>query len=73
MSFFVLVFGLSVPFWVVGAMTDLELRPGLPLASLMAICPAVAAAIQIERKQGRAGVLRWLRRLFSHRASGAGL
>ena len=73
MSFFVLVFGLSVPFWVMGALTELQLRPGLPLASLMAICPAAAAAILIERAQGRAGVLRWLRRSFGHRRSGPGL
>ncbi len=73
MSFFVLVFVLSVPFWVVGALTDLEFRPGLPLASLMTICPPAAAAILVDREQGRAGVLRWLRRSFDHRRSGPGL
>lgn len=32
LRFLVLVFVLSVPFWLLGALTDLELLPGLPVA-----------------------------------------
>jgi uncharacterized protein len=71
-SYFLLVFALSIPFWVVGAVTGLELRPGLPVAALMAVCPAAAAVILIARGQGRAGVLRWLSRCFDRRRIGIG-
>ncbi len=45
MSFFLLVLALSAPFWIAGAVTGLELLPGLPLAAIMGVCPAAAAAI----------------------------
>lgn len=32
-AFFVLVLGLSVPFWLAGWLTDLEFLPGLPPSS----------------------------------------
>lgn len=47
LSFFLLVFALSVPFWVIGAATGVELLPGLPVAGLMAFCPAIAASILV--------------------------
>ncbi len=42
LTFFALVFGLSIPFWLIGAATDLQLMPGLPLSALMAFCPLAA-------------------------------
>lgn len=45
LAFFTLVFALSLPFWVLGYVFDVELMPGLPLASLMVVCPALAAVI----------------------------
>jgi hypothetical protein len=45
--FFLLVFTLSVPFWLIGAVTELRLLPGLPVSSLMFVCPAMAAAILV--------------------------
>lgn len=44
-AFFALVFALTLPFWVLGAVVDWELMPGLPLSSLMVISPALAAFI----------------------------
>jgi hypothetical protein len=38
-AFFALAFALSIPFWIIGGVTDLEIVPGLPVAALMAICP----------------------------------
>jgi CAAX protease family protein len=61
-KFFLLVLGLSIPFWIVGGITPLELLPGLPLGALMSFCPAVAACILIYREQGAAGVTQLLQR-----------
>jgi uncharacterized protein len=47
LTFFLLVFALSVPFWLMGAVTGLELLPGLPVSSLMACCPLLAALILV--------------------------
>ena len=43
MKFFLLVFALSIPFWLAGGLTDLQLMPGLPVSALMAFCPMTAA------------------------------
>jgi hypothetical protein len=61
-KFFVLVFALSVPFWVVGAVTDLQLMPGLSVSALMAFCPMVAAAILVYREDRLESVAELLRR-----------
>jgi CAAX protease family protein len=66
-SFFLLVFALSVPFWIVGGATGADLGPGVPLAALMAICPGLAALILSYRREGRAGVLRLVRRSLDYR------
>lgn len=60
--FFALVFALSIPFWVLGAISDRELMPGLPLSSLMVVCPALAALILRWRVFGRRGALAFLTR-----------
>ena len=64
LKFFLLVFALSIPFWLAGGMTDLELMPGLPVSALMAFCPIAAALILAGREGGRAGVTALLRRAF---------
>jgi uncharacterized protein len=60
--FLVLVFALSVPFWLLGTTTHLELLPGLPVAALAACNPMIAAAILVYRENGRSGVAKLLRR-----------
>lgn len=62
--FFLLVFALSVPFWLLGAATGLELLPGLPIASLMTFCPMLAAVILVYRENKIAGVTSLLKRAF---------
>ena len=62
LKFFLLVFALSLPFWLAGAMTDLQLMPGLPVSALMAFCPMGAALILVHRQSGRAGVTELLAR-----------
>jgi uncharacterized protein len=49
LKFFALIFALSVPFWLVGAMYDqgLPLPINLPVAALMFVCPFIAAIILV--------------------------
>jgi membrane protease YdiL (CAAX protease family) len=73
LRFFLLVFALSVPFWVVGAVAESQgFRPKLPMrlpvSSVMAFCPAIAAGILILRAEGYAGVTRLLRRSVDYRS-----
>jgi membrane protease YdiL (CAAX protease family) len=61
-AFFALVFALSVPFWIVGAVTDLKLPPDLPVSALQALVPVVAALLLVWRASGTAGVRRFVKR-----------
>ena len=67
LKFFLLVFALSVPFWLIGAMTRLELLPGLPVSSLGAFCPLLAALILVYRENKTAGVTELLKRSFDYK------
>jgi membrane protease YdiL (CAAX protease family) len=64
LTFFVLVFALSVPFWVIGAASRRQLFPGLPVSSLMAFCPLMTALILMYRENKTAGVTELLTRAF---------
>lgn len=63
-NFFLLVFALSIPFWFIGGMTDLQLMPGLSVSALMGFCPMVAALILTYWGKGVAGARALLRRSF---------
>ncbi len=65
--YFLLVFALSVPFWALGALTDIQLLPGLPIAGLGAFCPAIAALILVAGEHGPAGMAALLKRAFDVR------
>lgn len=67
LAFFLLVFALSVPFWVIGGITGAELVPGLPVGALMAVCPIIAAAILTYRKRGGQAVRALVWRAFDWR------
>ena len=45
MRFVLLLFALSVPFWIVGALRPIELLPELPVSALQAACPLLAALL----------------------------
>lgn len=47
--FFGLVFSLSIPFWILGALSARQLLPALPASALAVLCPITAAAILIYR------------------------
>ncbi|MEJ8302928.1 CPBP family intramembrane glutamic endopeptidase [Saccharibacillus sacchari] len=59
--FFLLVVGLSLPFWLLGEWMALQMLPDLPIDALMVICPAAAALILTDRQQGKAALIRLLR------------
>src|SRR5690606_13788528 len=50
------IFILSVPLWIAGGLTHATLLPGLPVSSLMFLCPALAACLDAHRRAGSAGV-----------------
>lgn len=64
LKFFLLVFTLSVPFWLIGGVTDLQLMPGLSVSALMAFCPMVAALMLVHRESSASGATDLLRRSF---------
>jgi membrane protease YdiL (CAAX protease family) len=71
LTFFLLVFVFSVPFWVLGPLVE-RLLPGalpidLPLSSLMTFCPLLAAVVLARMEQGAAGVKMLLKRAFDAR------
>lgn len=62
--FFVLVFAFSVPFWVLGMVYEVELLPGLPVGSLAAFTPSLAAIFIMYRYGRLSAVSRLLYRSF---------
>ncbi|CAN5124407.1 hypothetical protein BH11PSE10_BH11PSE10_09810 [soil metagenome] len=67
LTFFALVFALSVPFWWIGSATDLQLMPGLSVSVLMAFGPMVAALVLVHRESGMTGVRKLLKRSVDFR------
>ena len=63
-KFFLLLFGLSVPFWLIGAVTDWRLFSGLPVAAIGCVCPGASALLLLYRQDGSAGVIALLKRSF---------
>lgn len=65
-----LVFILSIPFWLIGAMAE-HLSKGLPInlpvSSLMAFCPLIAALILVYREDKLVGIRRLLKRVFDYK------
>ena len=61
-AFFLLVFALSVPFWLIGGATDLQLMPGLSVSALAGFAPMVAALVLVHFDRKSAGKLALLKR-----------
>lgn len=62
-----MVFAFAIPFWVIGAVTGVQLLPGLPVAALMAVCPGLAALILAYRENGASGAKALLKRVFDYK------
>jgi uncharacterized protein len=70
LKFFALVLALSIAFWVLGAVSGLEVLPGLSVSALGAFSPLTAAAILVYRESNDgnfAGVVALLKRSFDFR------
>lgn len=64
--FFLLVFALSVPFWL-AEWADRQILPGLPMSAAAIICPLAAALLLVARRDGVAGAAALLKRSFDYR------
>ena len=67
LKFFLLVFLMSIPFWILGATTrDLTkiLPIKLPISALMTVCPLLAAVILVYKEQKIYGVKELLKLSF---------
>ncbi len=62
--FFLLVFAISIPFWVLDVVHPVEMLPGLPISALGAFVPALAAILLVYRENGFAATWQFLRRSF---------
>src|SRR5690242_11903477 len=67
-TYFALVFAISTPFWVLGAISNERLTSNLSLGSLMIFAPFVAAVVLTARERQRGGVRRVLKRAVDIRA-----
>lgn len=68
LTFFLLVFALSIPLSLAGTMIGLELLPGLPVSSLVVtFCPLFAALILVYRENKTEGVTELLKRSFDYK------
>ncbi len=65
--FFLLVFALSIPFWIlgfIGSDTTRIIPISLPISALMTFCPLIAAAILIYKKQKMQVVKQLFKQVF---------
>jgi membrane protease YdiL (CAAX protease family) len=70
-KFFLLVFTLSIPIWLIGTLTPLQILPGLPVSSLAIIVPALSASILVYRDKKTAGLSELLKRSFDFKRTRA--
>lgn len=67
LGFFAWVFIISIPFWIIGALIQVNLPIKLPISSLMAFNPMLIALVFIYREKGMDGVKGLLKRIFEFR------
>lgn len=70
-TFFLAVFAVSLPLWVLGGLTSARLMPGLTLSALMFICTALIACVYSANTGGTGAVRRLLARSFDVRRIGS--
>jgi hypothetical protein len=61
-AYFVLTFVLSIPFWIAGFLTRLQLLPAIPVSALGFLCMVGAASILVYRENGFVGMATLLKR-----------
>jgi membrane protease YdiL (CAAX protease family) len=66
LTFFVLVFALALPFWLLGALVrHIPLPINLPVSALQFVCPCIAALILVAREEQPGGVKKLLKGVFA--------
>lgn len=70
-TFFLAVFAVSLPLWVLGGLTTARLMPGLPASALMFLCTAFLACVYSASTGGTHAVRRLLARSFDFRRIGS--
>src|SRR5581483_1644191 len=63
-SYFLVLFGLCLPVWVLGAMFDIQLFKGFKLFQAGLAMPMIAALLVTYRQRGKAGLAALLRRTY---------
>ena len=63
-KFIALVFAFSMPLWLLGGVTDLQLMPGLSDNALAGFAPVAAALVLVHLNKKSAGMLALLKRSF---------
>jgi hypothetical protein len=66
LRFFLLVFALAAPFYLIGV-TGIQLSADLPVSALGFVVPVTAAAMLVYRESGAAGVAALLRRSLDYK------
>lgn len=65
LTFFLLVFVLALPFWLLGALvTHIPLPINLPVSALQFVCPMIAACILVFKEEKPGGIKRLLKSVF---------
>ena len=65
LTFFVVVFALALPFWLLGALvTHVPLPINLPVSALQFVCPIIAAFILVSREEQPGGIKGLLKSVF---------
>lgn len=67
LNFLLLLFGLAIPFWLFGAIYDVQIFSGFKLFQFPLALPMVASLILIKRESGKAGVIALLKRTYDFR------
>lgn len=68
-KFFLLIFALSIPFWLIGAIAKqgLPLPINLPASAFMFVCPLIAASILVYKENKVDGIKQLLKKALDYR------
>lgn len=68
LEFYLLLFAISIPFWLLGFIDDkgLPLPMNLPISALMFVCPLVTALILVYRENKLDGIYRLFKIVYHH-------
>lgn len=70
LAFFGLTLAFSVPFWLLGTLSNKQLLPGLPVSALAVLCPLLAALLLVYRQTQTSGMTALLKRSFDYQRIG---